>query len=144
MPARSLLPGERQLDLLRRHAGAIAAAAAGLALMAWLGLTEFAFNDYDTEASQAVRALSGGHIEHFLQIAPAYGGSLAIRAPFAVAPQLWGGGELAAYRMLALPCLLSLGALAVWLAARMRELGKSGLARAAAIGLLVASPVVLF
>ena len=30
---------------------------------------------------------------------PAYGGSLVERAPFALIPQLWGGGELAVYRI---------------------------------------------
>lgn len=129
---------------MRCHGVVAAAAAAGLALMAWLGLADFAFNDYDTEASTAVRALTEGHVGQFLHLAPGYGGSLAIRAPFALAPSLWGGGELADYRVLALPCLLSVGALAVWVAARMRGLGKSSLARGATIGLFVGSPLVLF
>ena len=43
----------------------------------------------------------------FLRLAPAYGGSLVERAPFALLPGLWGGGQLAVYRMVALPCLLA-------------------------------------
>ena len=35
----------------------------------------------------------------FLRLAPAYGGSLVERAPFALVPSLWGGGELAVYRI---------------------------------------------
>jgi hypothetical protein len=127
----------------RVHAAAAAGAAAGLALLAWIGLADFAFNDYDSEASASVHALTAGHLGHFLDIAPAYGGSLAIRAPFALLPGLWGGGPLAVYRMLALPCLLAVGALAVWVAARMRGLGKGRVARGAAVALLAANPVVL-
>jgi hypothetical protein len=133
----------RLIARCRVHAPVAGGAAAGLALLAWIGLADFAFNDYDTEASASVQALTAGHIGHFLDIAPAYGGSLAIRAPFALLPGLWGGGALAVYRMLALPCLLAVGALAVWVAARMRSLGKGRLARGATVALLAANPVVL-
>ena len=139
------MPTRRPLvTVLRANALAIAGAASALAALAWLGLGDFAFNDYDAEASAAVRALTGGHLGTFLALAPAYGGSLALRSPFAFLPGLWGGGELAVYRMLALPCLLAAGALAVWLAARMRRLGRGRGARAAAMALLVASPVTLY
>jgi hypothetical protein len=132
------------MRLAREHAAAVLASAAGLALMAWLGLADFAFNDYDSEASAAVRALTSGHIGDFLVLAPAYGGSIAVRSPFALAPSLWGGGELAVYRMLALPGLLAAGVLAVWLAARLRALGRPTLVRATAIVLLVANPAALY
>jgi hypothetical protein len=70
-----------------------------------------------------------GHLELFLRSAPVYGWSFVERAPFALIPSLWGGGELAVYRLIALPCLLAVAALAVWLAADMRALGRSTLAR---------------
>ena len=79
----------------------------------------------------------------FLRLAPAYGGSLVERAPFALLPGLWGGGALAVYRMVALPCLLAAAVLGVWLCARMRAQGHSTLARAVALGVCVANPITL-
>src|SRR5260370_32228108 len=87
------------------------------ATIAWLGLYGFAWNDYDNEARPAFDALTHGHVLEFLRLAPAYGGSLIERAPFALIPRLWGGGELAVYPMGALPCLLAAAPLGVWLLA---------------------------
>lgn len=129
--------------LLRANAPTAAAIAAGLVVLGWLSLYGFAWNDYDAEASPAVKALTEGHVGRFLALAPAYGGSLVLRAPFAVLPGLWHGGDLAVYRMLALPCLLAAGALALWLAARMRTMGHGSLARITALGLCVVSPVMM-
>ncbi len=80
------------------------------ATMAWLGLYGFAWNDYEVEARPSFEALVHGHLLLFLRDAPVYGGSLVERAPFALLPGLWGGGELAVYRMVALPCLLAAAA----------------------------------
>src|SRR5215211_5053128 len=77
-------------------------ALAGTALIAWMGLQGFAFSDYDREA-----ALAHGDVREFLGLSPAYGGSLIMRAPFALLPGLWGGGELAVFRAVAVPCLLA-------------------------------------
>jgi hypothetical protein len=128
-----------------RENGLCALVAAGAsATMAWLGLYGFGWNDYDNEARAAVEALVHGHVGDFLALAPAYGGSLIERAPFALVPGLWGGGELAVYRMLALPCLLAGALLGVWLVARMRSEGRSTLARAVTLGLCVANPLTLY
>lgn len=118
-------------------------AGASSAAMAWLGLYGFAWNDYDNEARPAFDALIHGHTVEFLRLAPAYGGSLVERAPFALIPSLWGGGELAVYRMVALPCLLSAAVLGVWLVNQMRTDGRSTLARAVALGICVANPLTL-
>jgi hypothetical protein len=118
-------------------------AGAGSATMAWLGLYGFAWNDYDNEVRGAFDALTSGHVLEFLRLAPAYGGSLVERAPFALVPGLWGGGELAVYRMVALPCLLAGAVLGVWLVSRMRGEGRSVLARAVTLGVCVANPLVL-
>lgn len=127
----------------RENALCALSACAGSALLAWLGLYGFAWNDYDTEARPALEALLAGHLAAFARSAPAYGGSLLERAPFAALAQLWGGGQLAVYRMAALPCLLAAAALAVWLAARMRAQGEGTFARAVAVAVCVASPVTL-
>jgi hypothetical protein len=79
----------------------------------------------------------------FLRLAPAYGGSLVERAPFALIPGLWGGGQLAVYHAVAAPCLLAGAALGVWLVARMRAQGQSTISRAVALGLCVANPLTL-
>lgn len=127
----------------REHVIWTALAALGSATLAWLGLVSFIWNDYDNEARPAVSALVHGHLHQFFSLAPVYGGSLLERAPFALAPSLWGGGELAVYRMLALPCLASASVLAVWLTSRMRQEGMN--VRQSGLALLVcaANPLTL-
>ena len=129
--------------LARENALCALLAGAGCATMAWLGLYGFGWNDYETEAKPAFDALTHGHLLEFLRLAPAYGGSLIERAPFALLPDLWGGGSLAVYRMAALPCLLAAAALGVWLVSRMRSQRRSTLARAVALGVCVANPITL-
>jgi hypothetical protein len=135
---------------LRARENALCAflAGAGCATMAWLGLYSFAWSDYETEAKPPFDALTHGHVLEFLRLAPAYGGSLVERAPFALLPGLWGGGQLAVYRMVALPCLLAAATLGVWLVAQMRRIGSSPaqhstLARALVLGVCVANPLTL-
>jgi hypothetical protein len=128
---------------LRENAIWVAAAAVATAAMSWLGLYGFGWNDYDVEARPAVDALVHGHLGAFFANAPIYGGSLLERAPFALAPSLWGGGELAVYRMLALPCLLAAFVLGLALLTRARSQGSGVLTGAVALGLCVANPLTL-
>jgi hypothetical protein len=128
---------------LHESAVCLLLAAVGTAIMGWLGLYSFAWNDYDNEARPAVEALVHGHLTEFLRLAPAYGGSLILRAPFAFVPDLWGGGELAVYRMVALPCLIAAGALGVYFVAKLRTYHAGKLSRAVALGVCVANPVTL-
>jgi hypothetical protein len=130
-------------SVIRENAVCALMAACGCAAMAWLGLVSFLWNDYDNESRIALEALTHGHLGDFLRLAPAYGGSLIERAPFALLPGLWGGGALAVYRMVALPCLLAGAVLGVWLVARMRSEGSSRLARGVTLALCVANPVML-
>lgn len=111
-----------------------------VAAMSWLGLYGYAWNDYENEALPAMQALVHGHFERFAQLAPSYGGSLLLRAPFALLPGLWGGGSLAVYQAISVPCLLAAALLAAWLCARMRAVGHGLLARGLAVGLCVANP----
>jgi len=130
--------------LVRENALCASMAGIATATIAWLGLDGFAWSDYETEAKPAFDALTHGHVLEFLRLAPAYGGSLVERAPFALLPGLWGGGQLAVYRMVALPCLLAAAALGVWLVAQMRTRPDgSKLARAVALGICVANPLTL-
>jgi alpha-1,6-mannosyltransferase len=126
---------------VREHAVAAPAAGVAILVFAWWGLNGWAWNDYNTEARPAFDALVNGHLLQFLQLAPAYGGSLLMRAPFVLVPRLWGGGELAIYRAAAAPCLLASAVLGVWLLARMRRLGRARGAMALALFLCVANPI---
>ncbi|MEA2266381.1 MAG: hypothetical protein QOE27_1964 [Solirubrobacteraceae bacterium] len=128
---------------LRRSAPSLVIAGAAVAVMSWLGLYGFYWTDYDNEAAPAFAALVHGHLARFVELLPAYGGSLELRAPFALLTGFLGGGEVAVYRVVALPCLLAGAALGVWLVARMRAGGHTRLARGVALGLCVANPLTL-
>jgi len=96
-----------------------------MAAMAWAGLYGFAWNDYDAEASAAFGALSRGDLLGFFALAPSYGGSFVLRAPFAGVTAALGGGELAVYRAVSVPCLLAGAMLGVVLVRRIADHGGS-------------------
>jgi hypothetical protein len=129
--------------VLRENALCALLAGLGCTALAWLGLLAPVWNDYEVESAPAVRELVTGHLGGFLSLAPVYGGSLIERAPFALAGSLAGGGETTIYRLLALPCLLAVALLGVWLAARMRAERRPLLSRAVVLGLCVANPIAL-
>jgi Glycosyltransferase family 87 len=85
-------------------------------------------SDYAIESLPAFAALSHGHIGLFLDRCPAYGGSLILRAPFALLPNLWGGGSLAVFRAVSAPAVLALFvfALLLWSAAERRRIPRAG------------------
>ena len=117
--------------------------AACVALMSWVGLIGFAWSDYDTEVSGAFKALIAGDVQAFLAQLPAYGGSLVLRSPFAGAVAWLGGGELAVYRAVSIPCLIAGAYLAVLLVRRMRSRGATAGMSALVLGLVVANPVTI-
>src|SRR4051794_41785627 len=109
--------------------------------MAWLGLIDFYWSDYDNEAAPAFKALAEGHITQFLALSPSYGGSLVLRAPFAAVPSLGGGGGLAVFRAGSLPCMAAGAGLGVLLVGNRRAGGHPLLSRAAGLGPCVAGPI---
>ncbi len=115
----------------------------GAAALAWLGLLGFYFTDYDTEAAPAFAALVHGDFGRFLELSPAYGGSLFMRAPFALAADTFGGGEVAVFRAAAAPCLLAGTALAVVLAGSQLARGAGRGTVAIVVGLCAANPITL-
>jgi len=129
---------------LRDHGPALVVAAAGVWMMSYLALYGFGWNDYASEVVPAYDALTTGHLSQFLALAPGYGGSLELRAPFAFLPGLWHGGEVAVYQAVSIPCLVAAALFAVWLVGRMRAFGVGRLARATALGLCVVNPVTLY
>jgi hypothetical protein len=112
-------------------------------VLAALGMLTPAFTDYELEAEPALQALRAGDWVAFLEQAPAYGGSLVLRAPFAFLPDLWGGGDLALFRSMAVPCLLAGSFFAVGLWTRARNLGHTPLACWIALLLVAANPITL-
>jgi hypothetical protein len=118
-------------------------AVAGAFILAVLGLQTMAFTDYESEAEPALLALRHGHAWAFLHHLPAYGGSLILRAPFALLPAAWHGGDLALFRTMAAPCLLAAVALAVVLHRRALGLRAGRLAAWSALVLVAANPLTL-
>jgi hypothetical protein len=127
---------------LQRYASPTAFALLATVLIAWDGMLSMAFTDYETEAEPSFQALRAGHLGAFLAHLPAYGGSLILRAPFALAPALWGGGSLALFRSVAVPCLLAAVVLGLTLWSRREAAGRR---RAAwvALALCVLNPASL-
>ncbi len=98
-------------------------ATAGAILVAWDGLLTPAFSDYEIEAEPAFNLLRAGHLDGFLAHAPAYGGSLVLRAPFVLAVTLWHGGGDAAFRAAAVPAIIASIVLSLVLFGRLRGPG---------------------
>jgi hypothetical protein len=111
--------------------------------LSWLGLLGFIWTDYEREAAPALAALVRGHVGDFLALCPAYGGSLIIRAPFALAASGLGGGDLAIFRAVALPCLLAGVCLGVVLAAQLAARGRGRAECAVAVLLCAGNPITL-
>lgn len=105
--------------------------------------TNFAFNDYDREASEAFWALRTGDFSRFLSLVNAYGGSMVLRTPLALLPGLWGGGEIAVWRAVSLPGVAGCAALAAYVAVRMDKDGRPWLDRVVVLLALLASPIAL-
>ena len=129
-PVRSLLPW-------------VLLALLGAASLAWLGLLGFIWTDYETEAAPSLAAIVHGDVGRFLQLAPAYGGSLVMRAPFALAAHGLGGGEVAVFRAVGVPCLLAGSALGVALAGSLLARGAGRGTVAIVVGLCAANPITL-
>ena len=120
-----------------------AVAALALAVTAWLGLSDHSWPDWTIEARPSVDALLAGHLEDFLRLAPAYGGSLVLRAPFFELTRLWHGGGVAIYRAGAVPGLLAAAALGIFLAIDLRRRGGARVAQLTAIILAIANPLAI-
>ena len=116
-------------------------AAAAVALVLWLGFDRTVWGDWTAEARPSVDALLHDRFGAFLREAPAYGGSLLLRAPFFELTRLWHGGGQAIYRAGAAPCLAALVALALWLSRQMAARGCGPWAQTVAVVLCIATPV---
>ncbi len=128
----------------RRTSVAIAALVGALSLtfLALSTLLTVAFTDYEDEALPSVTALVHGDVGGFLGALPAYGGSLVMRAPAALLADALGGGELAVYRALAVPCLVAALAFGLVLFAHLHG-RRAGLAAWLGLAVVVANPLIV-
>jgi hypothetical protein len=79
----------------------------------WAELASYLWSDYELADEAPMHALVHGDLGAFFRTAPIEGPSMLLRAPFAFAAWLWGGSDLAVYRMVAVPGLLAGAVLAV-------------------------------
>ena len=100
-------------------------------------------NDFYREAAPSYLALMHGHLVGFARLTPAYGGSLVLRAPFALLATLWGSSLRAVYFASALPCMLAAVAFCVWLTAQPRRHRPSWPAACIVILCCIANPITL-
>jgi hypothetical protein len=118
------------------------ALALALALaMAWGWRWAASANDYSQEAAGPLDALLHGNLGTFFSTAPSYGASLLLRAPFALPGSLLGANALLIYRLAALPCLVAVAGLGVWLARALRRAGGGPASAALALALCAANPI---
>jgi hypothetical protein len=85
-------------------------------------------DDFKRESWPPYLALERGHLLEFVRRAPAYVGSLVLRAPFLPLAGLFGRGWRAAYAATVIPCLLAGPILGVWLSHQPRARAGAGLA----------------
>ncbi len=73
----------------------------------WAELVGYIWTDYEAANEIPLRALVHGDPGTFFARASIEGPSMLLRSPFAFASWLWGGSDLAIYRMVAVPGLLA-------------------------------------
>lgn len=103
---------------------------------AWFGGTwQASAGDYTVYYAPAMNALLDGHFGAFFANLPTNGagGSVLLRAPFALLGKALVGNQLAIFRFGALACLLALGILGLWLA---RDLGRRGTSISTRVGVV--------
>ena len=106
---------------LRRALPAAVLVVAALCV-AWTSLIDYLWSDYENEVEGPIGELVAGNVGAFVTHAPAYGGSLIMRAPFALVASWLGGGDIAIWRALTAPCLIAAVVLGVVLMNLRREL----------------------
>jgi hypothetical protein len=118
-------------------------ATAGVALLVLVALTTTEWTDFENEAQPAFQALRSGDLHGFFGNSPAYAGSLALRAPFALVTNLWDGGTLALFRVVAIPCVAAVAVLGVVLWSRGRERAAGRLSPWIVLAVCLANPLLI-
>jgi hypothetical protein len=120
--------------------GPLALVAAGAAAAAWRPSSIGA--DYVWDAGPALQALAHGHVGDYVSAQPLMGAlSILIRWPLAALATAAGAGELAVYRIGAVPLVMAAGVLGLALAWTMRERGHPPALRAVVVALCLLNPM---
>lgn len=125
--------------------GALAVAAISVRTT-WFGNNwQASTGDYAHDYAPAMNALLDGHLGAFYAHLPTNGagGSVLLRAPFALLGKVLVGSQLAIFRFGALACLLALGVLGLWLARDLRRRGVSAPTRVGVLAICVGTPALL-
>src|SRR5947209_1628725 len=143
-PKLNVVPARTSRDIYR-CAAAGTLILLGAIWVAWLGFRPQVMGDYPRLFAPSMNALLTGHVGVFFANSPTdgAGGSVLLRAPFALIGKDLVGSQHAIFRFGALGfVLLSLGP-ALWLAREMRLAGRSALARGVLIAVFLLTPAVL-
>ncbi|MBJ7329037.1 MAG: DUF2029 domain-containing protein [Solirubrobacteraceae bacterium] len=100
----------------RRTLALLAVGMVTTTLLAAVGLDEVRVTDYQHEARPAYDALIAGDVSGFFAHLPAYAGTLLLHAPVALLAGSLGGSAQVVFTAVAVPALIGLLALSVWLA----------------------------
>ncbi|HUA75030.1 MAG TPA: glycosyltransferase 87 family protein [Solirubrobacteraceae bacterium] len=131
------------MALVRRHLNDGALALAALLLSLRAALSAASLGDYPGDAGPPIGDLVHGNLHAFALARPAMGDlSLLVRLPFAGLASLAHAGELTSYRWGAVPCVLSVAALALWLARIAARRGAGLVAQWAIVLLALLNPLV--
>ncbi|HEX6388202.1 MAG TPA: glycosyltransferase family 87 protein [Solirubrobacteraceae bacterium] len=115
----------------------------GATFLGWAELVGYAWTDYELANEKPFRALVHGQLGAFFDSAPIDGPSLLLRAPFALLSWIWGAGDMAIYRLVAVPGLLAGAILGVVLWAERARLYPLARYRNVFLLLAAANPVML-
>jgi hypothetical protein len=127
----------------------VALALAGTAISIWsawhVGAGQVSGGDYGRSYAPSMSALLAGHLHAFFANVPpnGAGGSVLLRAPFALIGKVLVGDQITIFRFGALACLLTLVAVGIWVAADWRRRGISLPTRVGFLGLCACTPALL-
>lgn len=116
------------------------AAMLGAVAIAFLGLLDFSFTDYEVEAYPAISKLLDGDLSGYAAALPGYGGAVVLLSPFALVGNLVGPDhDLWAWRLQALPGVALLAGLGIVLGRRVAASvsGRAGTAWGVLTALLI-------
>lgn len=109
----------------------------------YVALTAPGTGDYPADAGPAMTALLHGNLHAFAVATPAMGElSLYLRLPFAALAYLGSPTETSIYRWGAVPCMVSLALLGVWLASIARSRGTGLFGQVAIVAVALFNPMV--
>lgn len=99
-----------------------------------------AFTDYEAEAEPAIEALIAGRFGDAMHLMPFYSGSVLVAAPFGALATLFGGGDLAVFRAVAVPGAAVVAFLATLGGRWLREAGRERRVQLLTVGAIALSP----